>query len=126
MPTVDVDGLSDAVMEQLKQYSIATQKEINAAAKEVGKACAKQLRRTSPKGQGEYAKGWTSTVAYESLDDVRVVVHNKAKPQIVHLLEHGHAKVNGGRVPGIPHVAPAEENAAESFTRKVEEALSQV
>lgn len=130
MVRVKTNQLGLKIIEQLDQYSVAAQAEVDAAAQEVGKECAKELRRTSPKRVGKYggwyAKGWTSAVTLKNSRFVRVHVYNKNAPQISHLLEHGHAKANGGRVEGIPHIAPAEEKAVKTFTRKVEEALSQV
>jgi hypothetical protein len=38
-------------------------------------------------------------------------------------LEFGHAKRNGGRVPGKAHIAPAEAKGIEQFEKDIEKAL---
>ena len=81
----------------------------------------KRLKDTSPKRTGEYAKGWTSKVEYEGADEIRVKVRNRKKPQLTHILEHGHAKATGGRVAGRPHIRPAEQEAEKELLSKVEE-----
>lgn len=40
------------------------------------------------------------------------VIYNKKQPGLAHLLEHGHAKVGGGRTRALEHVLPVEEQLA--------------
>ena len=40
-------------------------------------------------------------------------------PGLPHLLEYGHAKRGGGRVPGRAHIKPVEDKITKDFERKV-------
>jgi hypothetical protein len=51
-----------------------------------------------------------------------VVVHNKIYG-LTHLLEKGHAKRGGGRVAGIPHIAPVEEEITGKLSDEIEKEL---
>src|SRR5690606_39295353 len=92
---------------------------IEEAVKETAQAVAADLRETAPKDTGEDAKGWTARKEGPG----RYVVYNKKKPQLTHLLEHGHAKSSGGRVEGRPHIKPAEERHAPQLERKIAQIL---
>lgn len=119
-----IDGMADAIVRELSAWS----KEVVGALKEevqaVGENTAKELRQTSPKRRGAYARDWASKVTYDDWQDIRVTVYNKRHYQLTHLLENGHAKVNGGRVNGFPHISVAEENAARDLEKKVKVRIS--
>lgn len=119
-----IDGMADAIVKELSAWS----KEVVGALKEevraVGENTAKELRQTSPKRRGAYARDWASKVTYDDWQDIRVTVYNKRHYQLTHLLENGHAKVNGGRVNGFPHISVAEENAARDLEKKVKVRMS--
>ncbi len=119
-----IDGMADAIVKELSAWS----KEVVGALKEevqaVGEDTAKELRQTSPKRRGAYARDWASKVTYDDWQDIRVTVYNKRHYQLTHLLENGHAKVNGGRVNGFPHISVAEENAARDLEKKVKVRIS--
>lgn len=110
------------IMKELKAYSDEVAEGTIKAVKNVAKDTVQRLKSTSPRdprNTGEYARGWTFKVEFESSEDIRVRISNRTKPQLTHLLENGHAKVNGGRVDGRPHIRPAEQAAADKLVGAV-------
>jgi len=124
MANINIDQLAAEIARELSKYSQEIVEKINISSEKVGKAAVKQLRQTSPKRTGEYAKSWTMTTEKEFGQPHRRIIHAKAPHyRLTHLLEHGHAKVGGGRVEGRPHIRPAEEMVIQEFVREVEEAI---
>ena len=120
---VEISQLAEAVVKELKNYSEEVTEKIKKAESDIAKKTVTELKSTSPVGRtGKYAKGWKTTVTFENRYNKRVTIHNKVY-QLTHLLEYGHAKVNGGRVEGKPHIAPAEEKAINEFLKTVKEAV---
>lgn len=110
----------DALENILKDYEIEVTKEVEQAAKEVASEAAKKLRKASPKrkGGGKYAKGW----AVKRGEGSGYVVYGMyGTYQLAHLLEHGHAKRNGGRTAAIVHIKPVEDWATEELLSRVRE-----
>ena len=116
---VKVDDLAGEIVLAVKTYTEEVGAAIEEAVKETARALAADLRETSPKDTGEYAKGWTARKEGPG----RYVVYNKKKPQLTHLLEHGHAKRGGGRVEGRPHIKPAKERHIPQLERKIVQIL---
>jgi len=120
-----IDELANAVVKELTEYS---QEVVDATKEECVKVAdeTKQLlQQTSPRRTGKYARGWRAKTTYEDKSDIRVTVYN-TRYMLTHLLENGHAKVDGGRVNGIPHIAPAEKKASELLEEKVKVRLGNV
>ena len=122
---VDIGDLAQAVMDGLEEYAGAVANDIKTAAKEAADDCAKELKATSPRKTGKYAKGWKVKKAFENGVSARYTVHNATAYQLTHLLEKGHAKRGGGRVAAIPHIEPAEQKAIEAFEKAAKEACKQ-
>lgn len=116
---IKIDTLADAVAKELASYSQERTDDLKKAIKKVAKEAVQELKSTSPKDSGEYASTWKQKVVYEDRSDIRVRVYNEDNYRLTHLLENGHAKVNGGRVAAQPHIAPAEDNAAKKLDNKV-------
>lgn len=72
--------------------------------------------------KGKYSKSW-SVKKMKYSGNTKFVVHNKKYYQLTHLLENGHAKVNGGRVEAIEHIKPVEEYGKQQVIRKLEAEL---
>lgn len=124
MANIKIDQLAAEIAKELSKYSQEVVEKVNISSEKVGKAAVKQLKQTSPKKTGKYAKSWTLTTEKEFGQPHRRIIHAKAPHyRLTHLLEHGHAKVGGGRVEGRPHIRPAEEMVIQEFVRGVEEAI---
>ena len=116
------EDLQVKIMALLEEYAEQAEDAINEVIPKVAKDAAKQLRNTSPKDTGDYAKGWKVKTEKTRLG-VTGIVYNKDYPGLVHLLEFGHAKRNGGRTRAFPHVAPVNEWAEKEVVQRIEEAL---
>lgn len=119
MAKVSIDGLADAVAKELAEYNQDVADGVKKEVKQVAKEMVQELKQTSPRDSGDYAAGWREKTEFESDEDIRERVYNAKKPQLTHLLEHGHAKQNGGRVNGKPHIGPAEQEAEKKLTNGV-------
>ena len=108
---IPLQELEITIQKDLAAYSDEVAEGIRKEVKAVAKETVAALKATSPKDTGEYARGWSSRVEFESREDIRVRIYNRTEPQLTHLLEYGHAKTNGGRVEGRPHIRPAEQQA---------------
>lgn len=120
---VSIDGLADAVMQGLNEYQALTNEGVKAAVKKAGDTVKKQIQASAPKRTGAYGRSWTVKTTRESSHALEVTVHSRNRYQLAHLLEFGHALRKGGRTRAFPHIAPAEERAAQTLEREVEKAL---
>ena len=118
-----IDDLEAVMSKIIREYAEDTQKVVAKAAEEAAAGAVSELKSTSPKDSGEYRKSWRKSVATDTNNKVSVVVYNKGLGQITHLLEKGHAKVNGGRVAASPHIEPAAENAVKAFENGIKEGV---
>lgn len=119
---VKVDNFAKTVEQALSDYADDVNDIVKQEIKDAGKEAVKELKEKSPKHTGKYAKRWRSTVQRETAVGAEVVVHNKIYG-LTHLLEKGHAKRGGGRVAGIPHIAPVEEEITGKLSDEIEKEL---
>lgn len=118
---VKIDDLSDEIQSILSEYEKDAQEVVDESIKKAGKDAVKELKKTSPKNKGNYAKGWKSKVEKSRLGD-KVIVYNTVY-YLTHLLENGHAKVGGGRVEGKPHIKPASDKAAKNAIELIKKGI---
>lgn len=119
---IKIENLSDEIKKTLEVYSEDVQKGVNEKLPQIGKDTVKVLKSTSPVKTGQYAKGWRSQVETERLS-TKVTVYNKTDYQLTHLLEKGHALVNGGRTSAQPHIKPAQDKAEKQAMEIIEEVI---
>lgn len=117
---VKTSGLADAVMEELNAYAKTTTEGMNQAVTKAATTTKKEIKAHAPKKHGDYQKSWTQKKTSESSHALQVTVYSRNRYQLAHLLEHGHAKRNGGRTRAIPHIAPAETIGEEQLMKEIE------
>lgn len=121
--TIKSSDLQKAIMQGLSDYRDEVMEGVRESIKDQAKTDVRELKQDSPRKSGEYAKGWAQKVLKDNSSTYDVVIYNKKKPGLTHLLENGHAKVNGGFVPGVQHIKPVEEKSNEDLMKKVEEII---
>lgn len=110
---IKVDQLAETVMDIMKEFEEATDEAVDKGVSETAQFAVKELHNAHPSGSGdwkEYNKGWKYTqTKRDKKYHKKATVHNVTHYQLAHLLEKGHAKVNGGRTRAFPHIAPVAE-----------------
>lgn len=119
-----IDDMADEIMKGLTEYADLADTAMKKAVRKTATSVKKEISANAPKRTGKYAKSWTTKKVKENSHSLEITVHSKDRYQIAHLLEKGHAKRNGGRVAGKPHIAPAEENGADLLESLIEKELS--
>ena len=120
---VSIDRMADEIMKGLAEYADLATEDVKKAVKKAGTAVRKDIEANAPKDTGKYAKSWAVKTTKETSNSLEVTVHSRNRYQLSHLLEFGHAKRGGGRVPGRAHIAPAEERAGRTLEQEIEKAL---
>ena len=122
---IKADRLGEEIDKIMREYGKEIEGDLDEITKRIGRKGATAVKNEArDKFNGDkYYKGWTvSTVKWPHYTSV--VIHNKSHYQLAHLLEHGHAKVNGGRVEGRAHISPVEDSLIEEYQRLVVSRLS--
>lgn len=102
----------------LKELQSDVKEALEKASKDLAKEGVQKLKSTSPHRSGKYATGW----GLSKNKDV-IVIHNKKKPGLTHLLEKGHAKRGGGRVGPVKHIEPVEQWIIDEAVKRFEKEL---
>lgn len=121
--TVRIEQMADEIMKGLTEYADLATSDLKKAVKSAGQEVKKDIQANAPKDTGAYSKSWAVKNTKESANALQVTVYSPKKYQLTHLLEFGHAKCGGGRVPARPHIAPAEQSAIEKLEREIERSL---
>ena len=137
MAAINADNLANEIMKALNEYrdyaDETLAKDIEAAAN----LAKDEVKNKAPVHKGTYLDGRNRQPGtYKKSWKVKKDMKDPRKPaatvyasggnyRLTHLLEHGHAKRNGGRVRGYSHIAPAEAAAEEKLERDLARHLSE-
>lgn len=123
MASIKIDQLGDEIVKQLNLYSEEVQEKTRKAIKSAAKTVQNEIKANAPKDSGKYSKSWRVKEEYDSGIGLTEIVYSPTRYQLAHLLEHGHAKRNGGRVAARPHIAQAEQAGLDQLERDLTQAL---
>lgn len=119
----DTGSVEIQMKKLLDRVDKEVQKAMDVGMKQVAKEAVTQLRSSSPRKTGKYARGWTT----KQIDKNGIVIHNSKHYQLTHLLENGHVirnkKGTYGRTSGIKHIQPVEQWASEELPRRIMEKI---
>lgn len=121
---IAVGDLTRAVNEAMSEYRDLTEQALKSAVTEVAKETKDIAGEKSPSLSDRYKKGWATKKTTDASGQISITVYNRTRPGLTHLLEKGHAKRGGGRVSGVPHIAPAEEHAVAELEARIRRELS--
>lgn len=130
--TIDIDKLAATVMKELEKYAGATADVIEDATKATARSCVAELKQTSPKDTGEYARAWTSAKQKTKKNTFSTLVYVKAPHyRLTHYLMNGHIIKNqygtyAGRTRSNSFVHDAERNAIEEFEKRIIDGVKEV
>lgn len=124
--TIKPEVFAQAVKDYLEIYVEDIGESVEETSNQIGKEAKDELKRTSPKRTGKYAKGWTVKKDRKNKNYYTVKVWNKTDYQLTHLLEFGHATRNGGRTKAIPHIRPVEEKYKEEFEKRLKDKIRRI
>ena len=120
--TCDVDGFAEAIQGILDRMDDAIEDGRPQVVREAAKTARKEWRanaRSSFGGTGRYAASIQMKVFKDTASETKADVGSATLPGLPHLLEKGHAKVGGGRVPGRLHIDPAAKVAMQQLEDEV-------
>lgn len=119
-----VDTLAADIQKILDSYDGDVTRLTKETVRKIGTKGVQALKSSSGVfgGSGKYAAGWSSKVEENRLG-AKATLHNSKVPGLPHLLENGHAKRGGGRVPGRVHIKPVEDELEKAFVQDLERTL---
>lgn len=121
------DQLAKEIEKALIDFVGVTDEACDKGVRETAKDAVQALRNAHPSGSGRYGswdkkynKGWK---VMQTKTDKRyhrkATIHNETDYQLTHLLEKGHALVNGGRTRAFPHIGPVAEKCEGELVRNI-------
>jgi hypothetical protein len=124
MANISIDRLADELVQAVKEYTDDVAEGVRKKVDETARKVLQEVKNNHPYNDrtGEYTKGFGITKE-DSYGVTRRIVWNKKHYRRVHLLEFGHAKVNGGRVPAYPHLRPAYEKHAADLPKELKRVI---
>lgn len=126
--SLTVEEFALAVNEALAEFKDAIDYDVWYVTEKVAERAKENVKRniktSGIKGTGEYRNSIAvRDLKTKQLLKKKVIYAKDPHYRLTHLLEFGHAKVNGGRTTAFSHWEPAEREAIDDFVKELREAI---
>lgn len=122
---VKIEGLADAINQELTLYSQAIRDGIDQVGEKNIKELVEETKKTAPTGKRR--KHYKNSIKYKikksRLNTTFIWYVNGSDYRLSHLLENGHALRNGGRVEGTHFIKNATDKMVANYEKDVEEVI---
>lgn len=123
---VSIDKLSDAILKQLETYEEEVTEVMKKSVDKASDDCMRTIKShiSFEQPTGKYVKNFRLKTSYEDEYTKRKTWYVAGgQHRLTHLLELGHAKVNGGRTRAFPHIQYGEEVAQTNLMNYLKEGM---
>lgn len=122
---VTFSNFDAALGKELDEYREEVQQAVDAASQNAIQKLVRITKDTAPKSSGAFRRHIAGKEIQRGnrWDHVYVWYVKAPFHRLTHLLVHGHAKPNGGRVPGDPFLQNALDEVLPEYEAEVEDAL---
>lgn len=120
---INPNDLTLTISAMLSEYADDVIEDVKEAVDDVAKEAQKIVKSKAPVKTGKYKRSIKVKTSYESLTEIRKTIYSNGNSGLTHLLENGHAKVNGGRTRAFPHWKYGDEYIKKELPKKIQKKI---